>query len=69
MLNAKVKELEAECEDVRQRTMKGNLFPNSPHSSQATSLFLPKGATDSITGVRRKETPVSVQEHCSLNEQ
>ena len=30
VLQAKVKELEAECEDVRQRTRKGNLFPTHP---------------------------------------
>ena len=50
-----VKELEADCKDVRQVIMKGNLFLNSPHSSQATSLLLPKDTTNPITWVRRKE--------------
>jgi len=57
-LRSKVKELEGECEDVRQRSMKGTLFLNSPHSSTADSLLLPRNTT--VNEVLRKETPVEV---------
>ena len=45
---------------VRQRTMKGTLFLNSPHSSSSTSLLVPRDTEDPITKVRRKESPVEV---------
>ena len=52
--------LEEECDEVRQRGMKGNILLSSPITNQGDSLLKPRRITDSTTGVLRNESEVEV---------
>ena len=52
--------LEEECDEVRQRGMKGNILLSSPIINNGDSLLKPRPITDSITGVVRQESEVEV---------
>ena len=61
LLKAKVEILEKECNEVRQRGMKGNLILSSPDSGPKPSLLLPLEVLDRVTNSKRLEKP---QEMC-----
>ena len=58
-LRTKVKELEEECDEARQRNMKGNLLISSPNKDHG-SLMVQKQVKDQHTNAMRKETEVEM---------
>ena len=48
--------LEIECDEVRQRSMKGNLILSSPNSQNNKSLLAFNQVTDAKTGSKRVES-------------
>jgi hypothetical protein len=59
-LRAKVLELEDECDEVRQRSMKGNLIISSPNRDNAPSLGIRQQKFDIATNTTKLETEVEV---------
>ena len=55
-LNSKVEKLEKECDEVRQRGMKGNLLLCSPILGNSGSLLHHRPTKDKVTGMVRNET-------------
>ena len=55
-LKKKCEALELECDEVRQRGMKGNLILSSPNLRDKRSLLAVKQVTDSVSGCLRNET-------------
>jgi hypothetical protein len=55
-LKAQVVALEAECDEVRQRGMKGNLIITSPNRADCASRAVQQTKPDRTTGAMRKET-------------
>ena len=54
-LKSKCSVLENECDEARQRGLKGNLILSSPNTSTKKSLLIPNNVNDSKTGAQRKE--------------
>ena len=59
-LRVKVLELEDECDEVRQRSMKGNLIISSPNRDSAPSLGIRQQKFDIATNTTKLETEVNV---------
>ena len=59
-LRVKVQELEEECDEVRQRLMKGNLIISSPNRDNAPSLGIRQQKFDIATNTTKLETKVEV---------
>ena len=55
-LKAKVKSLELDTDDIRQRSMTGNIIIASPHREGNPTLALPQQVRDSETNCMRNET-------------
>ena len=55
-LQMQVDKLERECDEARQRGLKGNMIVSSPVLSNKPSLLHPLTITDSVTGERRLES-------------
>ena len=59
-LRTKVMELEEECDEARQRGMKGNLLISSPNNRDQGSLMVQQDKKDQHGNVLRKETEVEM---------
>ena len=54
-MKIKYAELETECDEVRQRSMNGNIILSSPNLQDKPTLLVPKQITDPVTGCIRNE--------------
>ena len=59
-LKLQVNRLEKDCDEARQRGLKGNLIISSPTVSNKPSLLHPKKTKDSVTGEERLENHLEV---------
>ena len=55
-LQVQVEKLQLECDEARQRGLKGNMLVSSPSLSNKASLLHPRRIKDAVTGVMRQET-------------
>ena len=59
-LKRKQSELEQECEDIRQRQLKGNIILSSPKLQHADSLLVQQQIIDQSSSTRRVESAVEI---------
>ena len=60
LLENKVAKLEQNCDEARQRGLKGNLIISSPNLASKPSLLQPKKVSDPLTGEERLENHLEV---------
>ena len=59
-LQIQVAKLEQNCDEARQRGLKGNLIISSPNLASKPSLLQPQKVTDQVTGEERNENHLEV---------